>query len=370
MKRRPLIIAAALIAILAAPSMAAKTAFRIDSLYLRDPHVFVNFVGCRDVTDTPLAGYSFNGSINTPIQTDGNGDGLLDQNYVFVFDPLDQSALNGPVTFMSGLLCSAPTWMSACWPGPPPFLYPSTYNNNIAVNCLGIVPGTVAHSYVPPITLPSPECFSLFGSTLYLNLGGIPFALHDVGIGATYNGNPATGLVNGLIRGYIYESDANNTILPASMPLVGGQPLSVLFPGGTGNCASWSDKEIVDEGLNRAGWYVYLNFTAVKATWYDSPVGVRDGLPNLTLDAPHPNPFNPSTEIHYVLPSASRVQISIYDASGRVVSELANEEQVKGDHSVHWNGRDARGSMVSSGVYFVRLEANGETRTQKMVLLK
>jgi flagellar hook assembly protein FlgD len=64
------------------------------------------------------------------------------------------------------------------------------------------------------------------------------------------------------------------------------------------------------------------------------------------------------------------VQISIYVASGRVVSELANEEQVKGDHSVHWNGRDARGSMVSSGVYFVRLEANGETRTQKMVLLK
>jgi FlgD Ig-like domain len=105
--------------------------------------------------------------------------------------------------------------------------------------------------------------------------------------------------------------------------------------------------------------------------WFESyPVAVPDGAPELMLDAAHPNPFNPSTEIHYVLPRASRVHISIYDAGGRVVSELADEEQVKGDHSVHWDGRDARGSVVSSGVYFVRLAANGATRTQKMVLLK
>jgi hypothetical protein len=369
---RPLIIALALVIVTAAPSLAAKTAFRIDSLYWRDPHLFVNFIGCRDVTDTPIAGFSFNGSTNTPIQTDGNGDGLLDQNYVFVFNPLDQLNLNGPVTFMTGLLCSPPAWQSACWPGPPPIIYTSTYNNNIAINCLDIIPGTVVHSYTPAITLPSPtpECFSMFVSVLYLNLGGIPLALHNVGVGATYDGNPATKLVNGLIRGFIYETDANNTILPASMPLVGGQPLSILFPGGAGNCAAWSDKEIVDPGLNLAGWYVYLNFTANKVTWYDSPVAVRDGAPALTLDAPHPNPFNPSTEIHYVLPRAGSVQVTVYDASGRIVSELVNEAQVQGDHGVHWNGRDLHGSMVGSGVYFVKLTANGETRTQKMVLLK
>ena len=207
----------------------------------------------------------------------------------------------------------------------------------------------------------------------FLNLGGIPLNLHNVVVAATYDGNPATGLINGFIRGFIFEQDANSTIVPASTPIAGGQPLAVLFPGGAGNCAAWSDKDDQDWQAHGGypGWYVYLNFTANKVPWLESyPVPVRDGALSLTLDAPHPNPFNPSTEIHYVLPSASRVQISIYDASGRMVSELVNEDQTKGDHGVHWNGRDARGATVGSGVYFVKLNANGEVRTQKMVLLK
>jgi hypothetical protein len=51
---------------------------------------------------------------------------------------------------------------------------------------------------------------------------GIPIPLQDVQVGATYVGNPATQLTNGLMRGFISETDADNTILPASLPLVGG----------------------------------------------------------------------------------------------------------------------------------------------------
>lgn len=205
-----------------------------------------------------------------------------------------------------------------------------------------------------------------------VSLAGIPVTLTDTQIAATYVGSPATNLANGLMRGFISEADANATVIPNSFPLVGGQALSVLFPGGDPagpgiNCASWSDKD-TNNGV--VGWWTYLNFSATQVPFTDPPTAVRSTSSGLVLDAPHPNPFNPSTEIRYVLPRASRVDIAIYDASGRMVSQLADEDQVKGEHSVHWSGRDARGGAVSSGVYFVRLRSNGETRTRKMVLLK
>jgi hypothetical protein len=68
------------------------TAFRLRDLDLRDPHVFVNFIGCRDVTDNPLAGFSVNGELQTNIQTDGDVDGDLDLSIATVFRPLDQAA--------------------------------------------------------------------------------------------------------------------------------------------------------------------------------------------------------------------------------------------------------------------------------------
>ncbi len=84
-----------------------------------------------------------------------------------------------------------------------------------------------------------------------------------------------------------------------------------------------------------------------------------------------PNPFNPQTTIRYDLQSGStRVQLSIFDATGRNVRTLANEVQSGGSHSVIWNGRDDAGNAVSSGVYFYVLDAGKERLTRKLVLLK
>jgi hypothetical protein len=301
---------------------------------------------------------------------------LLDENNLLIFDSLDQSPSgSGTVSFYPPqvyVACSAPAWQSACWPSQPiPPLNASSTYFNVPAPSVDILLHTTAHPYVPAITLPSAPCFKANFNGLVLALGPVTLILQSVTIGATYEGTPANNLVNGLIRGFLADTSADNTILPL-IPFVpiGGQPLSHLFPGGPTNCSPWSDVDLIYFPAY-TGWEVYLNFTAVKVPWLeDYPVPVRDGALALTLDAPHPNPFNPSTEIRYVLPRASRVEIAIYDASGRLVSELANEEQVQGDHGVHWDGRDARGATVGSGVYFVRLTANGETRTQKMVLLK
>jgi len=88
------------------------------------------------------------------------------------------------------------------------------------------------------------------------------------------------------------------------------------------------------------------------------------------LDAPVPNPFNPSTSIQYHLPYATEAALTVLDLSGRTVRVLASGHQQAGSHTVIWDGTDSRGHRMSSGVYFYRLEASGYTQTRKMTLLK
>ena len=79
----------------------------------------------------------------------------------------------------------------------------------------------------------------------------------------------------------------------------------------------------------------------------------------------YPNPFNPVTNINFSLPENQRVNLGVYSVTGRLVESLLNEDRVSGFHSVQWNaGRHA------SGVYFYRLDAGANSKTQKMILLK
>jgi hypothetical protein len=84
----------------------------------------------------------------------------------------------------------------------------------------------------------------------------------------------------------------------------------------------------------------------------------------------HPNPFNPATMISFSLPTARDVRLTIVDVRGRIVRTLVDRSLGAGRHHVEWEGRDGRGTPVSSGIYFYRLDAGGETITRKMVLLK
>ena len=83
-----------------------------------------------------------------------------------------------------------------------------------------------------------------------------------------------------------------------------------------------------------------------------------------------PNPFNPQTTIRYALPEASQVQIVIYNVMGQQVRTLMDEDQGAGSHQVVWNGRDALGYDVASGVYFVRMQAGTFLQTRKMLLVR
>lgn len=84
----------------------------------------------------------------------------------------------------------------------------------------------------------------------------------------------------------------------------------------------------------------------------------------------YPNPFNPSTTIHYSLPEENTVSITIYDMLGRKVHELISQKKLVGNYSVEWNGDDNNGNLVGTGIYFYRIQAGDFVKTKKMLLMK
>ncbi len=84
----------------------------------------------------------------------------------------------------------------------------------------------------------------------------------------------------------------------------------------------------------------------------------------------YPNPFNPMTTIAFDVPSSGRVTLAVYDVRGALVRTVVDAAMPAGTHEVRWDGRDARGALVSSGVYFARLEFGVSAVVRKLTLLK
>jgi hypothetical protein len=85
----------------------------------------------------------------------------------------------------------------------------------------------------------------------------------------------------------------------------------------------------------------------------------------------YPNPFNPSTTIAYDVPLDVNVTIKVYNVLGSEIATLVNNQMHSiGRYTVTWNGRNAIGNAVASGVYIIRMKANEFTSIKKAVLVK
>ena len=85
----------------------------------------------------------------------------------------------------------------------------------------------------------------------------------------------------------------------------------------------------------------------------------------------YPNPFNPVTTIQYALPTATDVELTVYNVVGQAVRTLVAEHQCAGHYAVEWDATDDRGHSMSAGMYFYRLQAGGQfLAVEKMLLLK
>jgi hypothetical protein len=88
------------------------------------------------------------------------------------------------------------------------------------------------------------------------------------------------------------------------------------------------------------------------------------------LSPNYPNPFNASTMIKFGLPIAGHVELSIYNILGKKVITLLDQDYQAGNHGVIWNGQNATGQPVSSGIYFFRLKSGEFIQIRKLLLLK
>ena len=83
-----------------------------------------------------------------------------------------------------------------------------------------------------------------------------------------------------------------------------------------------------------------------------------------------PNPLNPTGELSFTLAQAGRVRVGVYDARGRLVKTLLDENRAAGPHTILWDGTDSRSGKVSSGVYFFRIVAAEGSEVVRVTLLK
>ncbi len=136
-----------------------------------------------------------------------------------------------------------------------------------------------------------------------------------------------------------------------------------LDTGSSGNSytdasGSW---EVLDEGN-----------LMIRAIVEDVNVGTNDNdIPgNIITLSNYPNPFNPVTNIHFSLPAAGNTSIKVYNTKGQLVKVLLDTYLEAGEMNLLWDGTDAEGDAVTSGIYYYTLNNSQEKITKKMILLK
>jgi len=84
----------------------------------------------------------------------------------------------------------------------------------------------------------------------------------------------------------------------------------------------------------------------------------------------YPNPFNPETAIEYCLNTNAMVNLSVYFINGRKVKTLVENALPAGDYIIPWDGTDAQGLKVGSGIYLYTLQSKHKSQTKKMILIR
>ncbi len=117
----------------------------------------------------------------------------------------------------------------------------------------------------------------------------------------------------------------------------------------------------VDEAYNRI-----LDLKArYHITSVHGPIAAARKVPDAFRLSNFPNPFNPSTTIDYDLPQSGHAAITVYDALGRQVQKLVDQQIEAGHYQVTFDA-----SRLPSGIYFYRLQSGAFTRVNKMILIK
>ncbi len=119
-------------------------------------------------------------------------------------------------------------------------------------------------------------------------------------------------------------------------------------------------------------WEKGTNPVVVLVDFTDDVQKLEDNdLPQtFSLGQNYPNPFNPTTQVEFDVPRLSHVTIAVYNILGQEVVRLVDEEMSAGSYVVDWTGTTERGTDVTSGIYFYKMEADNFRETRKMMLIR
>jgi hypothetical protein len=107
----------------------------------------------------------------------------------------------------------------------------------------------------------------------------------------------------------------------------------------------------------------YINFQGLQKDYPDE--SAKNDKYNFNLFDNYPNPFNPTTQIKYVISEPTFVQLKVFDPFGKEVALLVNERKEEGIYEVEFDA-----STLSSGIYFYQLKTNNFLSTKKMMVVK
>ena len=222
--------------------------------------------------------------------------------------------------------------------------------------------------------------FSNGSHTIAFYLDSVLYNVMNITLGELYSGmlTSFSGVaVKGIdsVKAFFYEPEEEPVPITGESRLFAvrfnreGQRASVINPyGSTGvllkkegalwEPVAWSSDELI---LSESGVYILCQ---------DSEYHFIPKVEANRLQQNFPNPFNPETDIPYQVEKAGWVKLEVYDARGRKVTTLVNEEKTIGYYQAHWDGKNNRGDECPSGIYYAVLIVNGDRYTKKMVMLK
>jgi hypothetical protein len=164
-----------------------------------------------------------------------------------------------------------------------------------------------------------------------------------------------------------------------------------------GNPSSWSERQRINDSgtFVEGGWIdgskiIYSPGAPASGggvlycrggTWlfpyglyFDAPwVGISEKSNDTKISKllhSGPNPFRNVTLINYTVPKPSKVEIKIFDISGREVKTLVNKQSPSGTYSVSWDGTDNTGKRQGAGIYILKLKVNNSESVEKLILTK
>lgn len=165
-----------------------------------------------------------------------------------------------------------------------------------------------------------------------------------------------------VVPGKVYSGEV---VTLSSAPTVNGQPLPIEVDDSgvlVGNV------RVIQTDIMATNGVIHVVDEVIIP---ETPTSVADNTPEgFAVHGAYPNPFNPTTTIEYSIPSASLVNVSVYDVLGRKITELVNNMQEPGRHSVVWNGTNSAGNTVATGTYLFRITSGAAQATGKVMFLR